>query len=117
MLYKPIYNIKICFSKPDEFVFYTIPKVVFAKKLDNNDNNFELAIYSHICAVNRLFAKDNLIPKLVMGQNIARPLAKQELLETKLLKKNNLLNSCIIIDIVRLMLYNIKIFYMNDVLI
>lgn len=60
-------SIKIFFSKIDKSIFYMIPKATFAKKIDNNNNIFELASHNYIYNANRFFAKNNNIQKSVIS--------------------------------------------------
>ncbi len=99
-LLKPASSNRILSNKVDKPVACIIFKAACPEKKDDNENDFELFFYDCVCEARRFLAADNQTQKSIVDLNIARPLSGKGLSKANHQKKNNLINSCIILNVI-----------------
>lgn len=65
-------------------------KTVFDKKVDDNNNDYELVVCGYKCSATRLFVSDNQTQESVMSLNVAKSPSGQGLLGVESLGKSQL---------------------------
>lgn len=99
-LLKPASSNRILSDKVDKPIACIIFKAACLEKKDDNENDFELFFHNCVCKARRFLAADNQTQKSIIDLNIAGPLSGKRLSKAKSLKKNNLINSCIILNVI-----------------
>lgn len=92
-------------SKVDESAPRIMLKAAFVEEVDDNNTNFE-----HASCIRVFSTRYNQTQGSLMGRNVAGLPVGQGLSEVESLKKNNLMNSYIAVDMVSLTSYSIKMF-------